>query len=174
MRLAGEPEPSRFAPAVRVAYAWTWRAAADDYLARTLALLFAAALCAWHAAGTVGATKARTSVLFASPFLRGGEDAWWALAAAAPAWLGSPGTGFVSESATESAAVAPLADALDSAALFAAAAVAAGAAVPGRAHETQTAAALAGVGAAVAALAGKCENVKMFRRGAGAGKTKTG
>ena len=40
--------------------------------------------------------------------------------------------------------MAPLADALDSAALFAAAAVAAGAAVPGRAHETQTAAALAG------------------------------
>ena len=31
---------------MRVAYAWTWRAAADDYLARTLALLFAAALCA--------------------------------------------------------------------------------------------------------------------------------
>jgi hypothetical protein len=48
--------------------------------------------------------------------------------------------------------VAPLADALDSAALFAAAAVAAGAAVPGRAHETQAAAALAGVGSVVAAL----------------------
>ena len=49
----GEPEPSRFAPAVRVAYAWTWRAAADDYLARTLALLFAAALCACLACVTV-------------------------------------------------------------------------------------------------------------------------
>ena len=95
----------------------------------TLPSAAAAALCAWHAAGTVGATKARTSVLFASPFLRGGEDAWWALAAAAPAWLGR-GTGFVLESATP-AAVAPLADALDSAALFAAAVVAAGAAVPG-------------------------------------------
>ena len=140
----------------------------------TLPSAAAAALCAWHAAGTVGGTKARTSVLFASPFLRGGEDAWWALAAAAPAWLGR-GTGFVSESATP-AAVAPLADALDSAALFAAAAVAAGAAVPGRAHETQTAAALAGVGAAVAALAGRLGFflVKMFRRGARAGKTKTG
>ena len=140
----------------------------------TLPSAAAAALCAWHAAGTVGATKARTSVFFASPFLRGGEDAWWALAAAAPAWLGR-GTGFVSESATP-AAVAPLADALDSAALFAAAAVAAGAAVPGRAHETQTAAALAGVGAAVAALAGRLGFflVKTFRRGAGAGKTKTG
>ena len=93
----------------------------------------------------------------------------------APAWLGR-GTGFVLESATP-AAVAPLADALDSAALFAAAAVAAGAAVPGRAHETQTAAALAGVGAAVAALAGRLGFflVKIIRRrGAGAGKTKTG
>ena len=141
----------------------------------TLPSAAAAALCAWHAAGTVGATKARTSVLFASPFLRGGEDAWWALAAAAPAWLGR-GTGFVLESATP-AAVAPLADALDSAALFAAAAVAAGAAVPGRAHETQTAAALAGVGAAVAALAGRLGFflVKIIRRrGAGVGKTKTG
>ena len=141
----------------------------------TLPSAAAAALCAWHAAGTVGATKARTSVLFASPFLRGGEDAWWALAAAAPAWLGR-GTGFVLESATP-AAVAPLADALDSAALFAAAAVAAGATVPGRAHETQTAAALAGVGAAVAALAGRLGFflVKIIRRrGAGAGKTKTG
>ena len=141
----------------------------------TLPSAAAAALCAWHAAGTVGATKARTSVLFASPFLRGGEDAWWALAAAAPAWLGR-GTGFVLESATP-AAVAPLADALDSAALFAAAVVAAGAAVPGRAHETQTAAALAGVGAAVAALAGRLGFflVKIIRRrGAGVGKTKTG
>ena len=73
----------------------------------------------------------------------------------------------------------PLADALESAALYAAAAVAAGAVVPGRAHETQTAAALAGVGSAAAALARRRRAFSARRnaRGFGTlnrGKTKTG
>ena len=134
----------------------------------------AAALCAWHAAALPaheGALAAKLAVALKSPFLRRGEDAWWALAAAAPAWLeADPPTLAAGELAH------PLADVLESAALYAAAAVAAGAAVPGRAHEAQTAAALAGVGSAAAALLRR-RRAFSGRGGRGfenRGKTKTG
>ena len=138
--------------------------------------------------GTYGATtKAVTkTVLLASPFMRGDEDTWWALAAAAPAWLEWFGLdSWATRTPSDESLFArtrPLAEALDTAALFAAAAAAAGAAVPGRAHETQAAAALAGVGSVVAALAGfigfffsrRVWSVFGNRGESGAGKTKTG
>jgi hypothetical protein len=128
------------------------------------------AFAALHAAANISAaappirssgavTKARAirTILLASPFMRGDEDTWWALAAAAPAWLerfglDEPGDAYGQIDSSLFARTRRLAEALDTAALFAAAAAAAGAAVPGRAHETQAAAALAGVGSVVAAL----------------------
>jgi hypothetical protein len=110
-----------------------------------------------RSSGAVTKARAIRTILLASPFMRGDEDTWWALAAAAPAWLerfglDEPGDAYGQIDSSLFARTRRLAEALDTAALFAAAAAAAGAAVPGRAHETQAAAALAGVGSVVAAL----------------------
>jgi len=110
-----------------------------------------------RSSGAVTKARAIRTILLASPFMRGDEDTWWALAAAAPAWLerfglDEPGDAYGKIDSSLFARTRRLAEALDTAALFAAAAAAAGAAVPGRAHETQAAAALAGVGSVVAAL----------------------
>ena len=110
-----------------------------------------------RSSGAVTKARAIRTILLASPFMRGDEDTWWALAAAAPAWLerfglDEPGDAYGQIDSSLFARTRRLAEALDTAALFAAAAAAAGAAVPGRTHETQAAAALAGVGSVVAAL----------------------
>ena len=110
-----------------------------------------------RSSGAVTKARAIRTILLASPFMRGDEDTWWALAAAAPAWLerfglDEPGDAYGQIDSSLFARTRRLAEALDTAALFAAAAAAAGAAVPGRAHETQAVAALAGVGSVVAAL----------------------
>jgi hypothetical protein len=89
-----------------------------------------------RSSGAVTKARAIRTILLASPFMRGDEDTWWALAAAAPAWLerfglDEPGDAYGQIDSSLFARTRRLAEALDTAALFAAAAGGGGRGGPG-------------------------------------------